>query len=453
MTTILLLTITLSCCLAALFRPWIGVLGYYVLALLAPQWIWPWIFEQYRISLYVGICTLLGLGIAFLRGDVNFKVLKSSQNAAILLIIIIVNLSHYLSPLSGTAIPIGMIPPTDLLVPLNTAVLFYFVAQLLVDEIRKLKWFLFAFAGVIGYYVFWANDIYFSGQMWVVSDSGRLGGPGGIYLDSNAFAMLLVVGMGFLYFMGYCFRGVVPRYFLWALIPPLWHAIFLTGSRGAFLVAGVVALLIGIKSKSKMIAVGLGVAFVIAAITQGGLILERTLETAETAREQQDEAIDPRILSWTVATHISLEYPLLGVGFGRFQQVAPHYAEKVAPEYNSGQALVAHNTLLQVSGGSGLIAGLLLLSIYIRIGLQMFGDRQRTISDPFLAASYDALLMGLVAFFALAMFLNLFTYEIMYYLLACWLIVNRLASDLDKQNISVPLEKTDKGRVSGVRLA
>ena len=73
MTTALLLIITLISCLAAIARPWIGVIAYYTLALLSPDGFWPWIFNNSRISLYVAIATILGLTFSILKKEINFS--------------------------------------------------------------------------------------------------------------------------------------------------------------------------------------------------------------------------------------------------------------------------------------------------------------------------------------------------------------------------------------------
>ncbi len=86
----------------------------------------------------------------------------------------------------------------------------------------------------------------------------------GIYRDENTFAMLcLLLGLPFVYYLGWELKKKWIRLFLWVFIPFGWHAIFLTGSRGGLLGSIVIMVLILFISNKKILVLPLLLIFVI----------------------------------------------------------------------------------------------------------------------------------------------------------------------------------------------
>ncbi|WP_152206351.1 O-antigen ligase family protein [Marinobacter changyiensis] len=422
MLTIALLLITGSTCIIALFRPWVGVCAYYVLGLLSPQHIWPWIFNDLPISMAVSASTLLGFLLAVASGNISFVRYRNSQTYCVIGLWVLAHLSHLFSPYAGHSIPSNMFSPGFILDLFNTMVLFYLIAVGAIDSQRKLRFFAMVIVAVSIYFTYWANMQYLTGGFWQHQIDGRLRGPGSIYADTNAFALMFVTAMPFIFYMAVYIRNKLIKFSLWITIPFLWHAVFLTGSRGGLLSLAIVTLFIGWRFRSKVVSVALLAALILSASDQGGMILNRTENTI--AKEQtatEAEALDPRVVSWKVGLEIISDYPLLGVGTGQFQQATPDYG------YEKG--LVAHNTLLQFSVDSGVISGLLYLFIFYYIFLVNRRDKVRlSLKTPssLTDITREATSTSLLGFFVGSQFLNLMLFEPFYYLLAVFLITTHL---------------------------
>ena len=119
----------------------------------------------------------------------------------------------------------------------NKIMIIYFAAVLLIDTRFKLICLLTAGGGIFLYYALWANKIYFTNEFWRFGDNGRLNGPWGMYYDENYLAMLFVLATPIFYYFSVGTNSRIIRYGLWVCIPLSWHALFLTGSRGALSVS------------------------------------------------------------------------------------------------------------------------------------------------------------------------------------------------------------------------
>ncbi|MBZ4415955.1 spore coat polysaccharide polymerase ExoJ [Myxococcus sp. RHSTA-1-4] len=123
-------------------------------------------------------------------------------------------------------------------------------------------------------------------------------------------------------------------------------AIVLSHSRGGFIGLSVAMGLWAIREKRRIQAVVVGSLFVL------GLLVfapQSFWERNETVADfQEDASAMGRVYAWQVASRISLDRPLLGVGAGSFRYAWPLYAP---PE--ARRAYVAHNIFLDVIGELG----------------------------------------------------------------------------------------------------
>jgi len=385
-----------------------------VLAVLKPQYIWPWTFDDIRASFIVSLATLAGTGLAIVRGTVDLNRLKNTQTFCVLGIWAFLHLSNLLTVYGAYDLPANMIPPEFIIEIFNTIAIFYILAVLLIDSSQKLNVFAWIIILSAIYLIYWANMIYLTGDMWKHQIDGRLKGPGGYYSDNNVFAIFFVVAQPLIFYMGVYAKKSYLKYFLWLLIPFLWHAIFLTGSRGGLLSLFVVTFFMAWSLKSKGFSILLLIGLLVALVDQGGEILDRTESTIYKRQMiSEDEKIDPRIESWTVGLKITFDNPLFGVGTGRFQQAAL--------DYGSNTPNVAHNTLLQISANSGIFPGFLYLLLFYNV-IRLYFKHRAGISwnqSPELPhVILEATVTSLLGFFVGAMFLDLLIFEPFYYLLA-----------------------------------
>ena len=434
--TIPLVLFTLLTCVTAVVMPWLGVVVYYVLAVGQFVGFYPHHFGEFRSSLYITLATIVGLGIATAAQQVDWRRLVQLPNLLMMLLVVMVNVSYNNSFYAEFVdIKLGALTPEEMISTFNKVLLFYFIAVLLIDTRLKLVFLIAVMMGVLTYYIVWANHAYLTEQFWRYGDNGRLNGPKGQYQDENYLAMMFLICTPIFYYMAIGTKNWFLRVGLWLAIPFSWHALFLTGSRGALASLAVVCLYIFLRSYSKKASVVLMLVFVVALIDQGGPLIERLTNTV-TAEEKQREAmigwstedsekefdknygkstIDPRIISWQVGLHMMKDNPVFGVGLGSFM--------RAFPEYDKSEPHVAHNTFIQFGATSGVVASLIYLYfLYLRLknaGYHMFSRSRPEKTYPLgLCRDYlDDLINGLfISFYCVALFLDLMLLEITYFI-------------------------------------
>jgi len=414
----------------SLFMPWIGALAYYTLGIMAPAALWPWIFGRTRVSFYVAIATILGLMIAALAKRIDFSILKSKQNFYLFIILVCTVNSYYFSPFIITYQSTTSLYLSNeyMFTQMLKTISFYFITILVVDTKKKYHYLIMVILTIGVFYIVWGNWQYLSGAM------GRLGaktgakgltGPGfagirSVYTDENCFAMFFVLSIPFLFFMGQYYKQSMIKYSLWLLIPLAWHAIFLTGSRGGMLGLCTITLLIIILSKNKLFSIFVPAFLIIAFIYQGGEYMKSRSESV--VNVEIDSSVQGRFNAWGVGWKIVLDHPVTGVGPGNFLAAYP--------TYSATRPHVAHNTTVQLASEIGVASGIMYLLICFQVIKDYFRRSKLHIiySDTFYQAAENAIVTSLAGFFVCAFFLNLATYEALYYLLALNSIQNRLVT-------------------------
>ena len=122
-------------------------------------------------------------------------------------------------------------------------------------------------------------------------------------------------------------------------------AIVFTHSRGGFGGLAVAMALWALREKRRLQAIVVGAVFALGLVVFAPESFWKRNETVATFH--QDASAMGRVYAWQVASRISLDKPLLGVGAGGFRFAWPLYAP---PE--SHRAYVAHNLFLVFAGGA-----------------------------------------------------------------------------------------------------
>jgi hypothetical protein len=432
--------------LLALVLPWIGVLAYYAFSVMQMQALWPQDFGEARVQLILTAATTIGLAGATALKQVDWGRLLTPFSLLMVLLVIYVNLSvkfsdfyFYIDPIKDKNVEGHVLAQATILGIFNKTLLFYFIASLLIDTRKKLEWSIYVFAGMLFFYAFWANKIYFTGEFWRFGNNGRLGGPlDSIYVDENYLGMLFVLATPVLYYIGIAREHWFFRYSIWFLIPITWHALFLTSSRGGMLSLAVACGYLFFRSFDRKASIGMMVGLVLAVAFQGGNLLTRvdsTITATEHLELLPEARLDPRLISWGIATEVMREYPLFGVGVGNFYNAFPQYSDT--------QPHVVHNTFLQFSANCGIGAGLLYLWLFLRRlpTLRRSADINGTRDFPrgFDRDYLDDLLNGLMlAFFMVSIFLDLMIYEILYFIMVlsfCKYNLDRAATPVEHRMI------------------
>lgn len=408
----------------SLVMPWVGVVAIYLNAIWVPLAIWPWIFRDVRVVYFISLTTILGFIAAAIAKKIDFSVLKSKQNLYLLILWLCLLVSYLFPPITVAATNLAVNDPDYLIQNMSKVILFYFVAILVIDNKRKYHILVWTMLFSAIYLIYYGNMEYFEGNLRGLHYT--LTGPGylfvvSVYVDENAFAMFYVMAIPFLYFMGWYYKNKALRWFLWLNIPLAWHCIFLTGSRGGLVGLAVVTLFMVARSKSKFLKVAIPIVLILAFVYQSGDIMKIRSESA--LEMEEDASVRNRFNSWEAGIKMTIDHPLTGVGLGNFLGAYPHYSDT--------KPFVAHNTFLQFSAESGIIAGLMYLLLCLGVGLSYLKFRKLPTQniDPFLVAVQESLTGGFAGFFVCALFLNLATYEIFYYILVLHAVQTRLLNE------------------------
>lgn len=137
-------------------------------------------------------------------------------------------------------------------------------------------------------------------------------------------------------------------------------AVWLTGSRGGLIAAGLglIALLLMIRTKGQAakVAAGLGLAFLVTFSLLGAGSDEGTSGVADRA-EPATQTAQFRFDHWRAAVGMFVDQPLTGTGLGSYGPVAPEFAPPETP-----LTAFAHNELVEHLGEGGLAIALPLLA-------------------------------------------------------------------------------------------
>ena len=410
---IFVIVVLLSVAVISLARPWIGVVSAYLIAILTPQAIWWWHFQDLRPVLFVLAPTLIGVVVALLRRDLYLAPLADRRNIYMAILWLCYALSSYLGPYVAVESPYRFTDPEWALSTYNNIFILYFIACLCINDAKRLKVLTGVMIGSAMYLIYWANSQYLSGHVF-----GRLAGPTnldgvGIYSDENSFAMLFVVAVPFLWYMGHAFEQRIWRWCLWLIIPFGWHAVFLTASRAGLIGIGTTSLLLALRSKRKVLAVLLVPAFIGAYIWQAGDLMRARAETIGEYRTETSAAT--RLEAWDAALRMISDHTLTGVGLASFGPAFPQYSDKKPRE--------AHNTFLQIAAESGLIAGAMYLLIVIgsivalwRNGRRLARVKDLTTDRQRVYLINEAVFTSMCGLVVCSMFASLQMYEIFYFL-------------------------------------
>jgi len=407
MMELLLILITIITCILAIIKPWVGVIAFYILGIFSPKSFWPWIFQDSRIAMFVAVSTIFGLLFAIIQKKIDFKSLNNKQTKMLLLLCLIVNISHFASPFYGVYVG-QTIPPGEALTILNKTILFYCISTLLITDNRKLMYIvgMLIFTGVV--YTLWSNKVYFTGEMWLHTDNGRLKGPG-LYRDENVFSILFITSIPLMYFIASAIKYKILRYALLLCIPLAWHALFLIGSRGALISLLIITLILAFKSHSKTFGYIVMAGLLFAIVNYGGSIYERSTNTVEVAQiDEREKPLNPRLVTWLAGWEMIKDYPMLGVGIEHYQTAGLKYIE--------GRVQVAHNTLIQFTTQSGVLAGLIYLWFFVNFYKTNKYIRKKSKNALNISVS-DGLFVSTIGFFICAIFLNFMITEMLYFLL------------------------------------
>ncbi|NDW21608.1 O-antigen ligase family protein [Alteromonas hispanica] len=388
--------------------PWVSALLYSTVSILQPQYIWNWAFDSFSIFTVSAAIAILAWGWQILQGNVNWEVYKTGQFKGVMGLLLIFHLSNALTPYDTY---FSLVSGDLMVETFTTIAIMYTVVLGLINSENTIKYFGFMYILVVLYFAYWANDHYFAGNWYMFKWGRLLGLHKSPYRDGNVMSIVLTTGLGFVMFGITFFKQKLIKYFLILSVPLVWHALILFASRGALLSAAAVTLFFVMVMRSKTLNLAVLAGFAAMLIWQGAMLTSRTTSTvAQAQQENADVPLNPRLVSWGVGFDIALEHPLLGAGPQRFQ-----YASAVL--FPGKSPHVAHNTFLNFSANTGIMAGLIYLSFFIVSFRQYKYVRKHKQGDSVNGYINLACAGGLVGYFVGAVFLDLIVFEPFYFLL------------------------------------
>ena len=341
MRDLLILLIVGGLALYALKKPWIGVMLWTWIGLMNPHVEFGYTSASRQYALVAAVVTLLGL--LFTRERRN--PLDSAAAKALLAFTVWVTIT----------LPFSMY--FELSYPLwersMKIFLMIFVTIALVDDKRKLQWFVVICAFSIGFYGV-------KGGAWTLATGGgyRLTGPGGFIGGNNEIGLAILMIIPLLY---YGYQQFTSRWLRWAMLASVAlcaAATLGTHSRGALLGIAAMTLFLWVKAKRSKglmaVMIMAGVALLLPFMPENWWARMETIKSY-----QEDDSALGRLNAWTMAWNLALDR----VFGGGFQIYYYDVFARYAPEPDRVHA--AHSIYFQVLGEHGFTG----LFIFLAIGV------------------------------------------------------------------------------------
>ncbi len=460
----------LSLCITVILTPWLGLALYYALAIVHPEVFWPEIFNTYRISLITSASTILGLAILIKRNGFPTENLKHAVPILVLVLFLLVNLSHYTADVTSDEMFLGTFDPDYMVQLFNKMIIFFLVSLLVLRNWFQVYSLIYVLAASVVFLAVWANVRYFTeiDQLGILE---RVGGPG-IYSDENVFATVMVIGFPVVYYLSLISKRLMLKAACYLSLCAIFHAFYLTGSRGGLFAAVIVILYIGICSKSKKAGVAVVILFLTTLAIQGQTVIERYNDTLTTYTELQDVSkVDTRQTIWAVAIEIIKGNLWTGIGPGRFhveQLSFTPYDNIRGIECETGNTCNTHNTILQFTTSAGIAAGALYLAFFIFVTMQvrfehknrhlvqkihiLKADGSRLDLNDFSSNSGNMIASALLGLFVCSLFLNFMIFELLYFLFVLFIVratlVRHELANASRQKASKRKKRLSSGRSS-----
>jgi O-antigen ligase len=398
----------------ALFLPWVGVAGAYLIGILNPQSIWWWSFEGLRPVYWVLLPTMLGVILMGVRSRLRWEALANVRVLCLLVIWLTGMASWWLAPYSLTIAAEGEFGTRAAAFIMENLTKIVALALMGMFCVRTSKQ-LLALAIVMFlsglYLTWWVNDRYLFHGAW-----GRLGGPRaldgfGTYTDENLFGTLFVATFPFVWYAAFATRRYWLRLSLWLTVPFVWHGVFLAGSRGALLALGAAMLVIVVRMKRRSLGIALVALFAIAFIWQAGATMKD--RAASIDEYSEDASATGRLDAWEAGAKMMVANPLTGVGPGAFLRAFPNFSDR--------HPLQAHNTFVQFGAEFGPLSMVAVVVLLASCIVSLWRIKPAGLSGSVCAVDPDlyvreATLAAIVGVTVSALFLSLQLFEVMYFL-------------------------------------
>ncbi len=246
-----------------------------------------------------------------------------------------------------------------------------------------------------------------------------LQGPGGMMLDNNDLCLGMAMNLPFLFFLG---RSATKRWLKRLCVVAFaltCVAVVCTLSRGGFLTACLVCLLIFNKMKKSLLPwfiAGFALLLVPAILPEDAKERLATLQNPE-----EDGSAAGRLYAWNVGLRMAAANPFFGVGFEGFLSNFRRY-DPIQVRLRTGvkTVRVAHNTYIQVWAELGTLALICFLGMLISTLWMLRKTRREAMrrgpQAQWIVRFTNMLEISLLAFMFGAIFLSRAHFDLMYHL-------------------------------------
>jgi probable O-glycosylation ligase (exosortase A-associated) len=318
-------------CIAALRHPWIGVMGWTWLSIMNPHRLtWGFAYTM-PFAAAVAIATMAGLVLTRDRRIQPFT--RTSTALALFLVWMCVAWPFSVDPAASV----------NMLTRVLKIELMVFVAIMLLDDRKKIHWYIWVIALSLGFYGV-------KGGLFTLATGGayRVWGPGGSFIEgNNEIALALIIVIPLLRFLQLQSQRKAIRWGLTAAMLLCCFAALGSHSRGALLAIAAMGVFFWWRSRQKLILLPALVAVAAAAVAFMPQDWEDRMSTI--AEYQEDDSARGRLIAWETAWNVAKDRPF-GAGFAMY---TPAVSNIYSP--NPERIHAAHSIYFQVLGELGFI--------------------------------------------------------------------------------------------------
>ena len=389
--TILVLTAVFGAALVAIFRPAVGVIAFYGLYLLQPEWNWRWT-PLYSFNFHqdlLAISTLVGTLMTFGQGNRLTKTTAWAYGClAAFLAIAFLSYTQSINPM-GSWFYLDILWKSILMAAL---------AAYHLDSPQRIYAMIWTIVLTQGYNAYQINLQYFQDgySRYALTTNWGFRGDNNIY--TNATIPILACSVALMVFANRSWQKVLAAGI--ALLQV--HQIMLFESRGGMLGGVVTAVCFYTLIPKTPRAILIGVLVFAGSAGLAGPPVVKEFTSSFQGRENLDRSAQSRFELWKAGWQITKENPILGVGpnAGRYL-VGDYYV--VA----SGQTKDLHNLFFEISAGCGLPAALVYCAHFAILWLSLlilYLRRRSTFEVMPVQCAALATLAGLPGFWVANMF-------------------------------------------------
>ena len=376
-------------CIGGLFRPHIGLIGYYGFALLQPQWNWRWSLPpDFPFQKYIAGATIIGFFICGRRNRLAGATLNACLALGLFLALAFLSAQFTIGP-ARTQFYMSV---------MWKLVVMAILAVLILDTPQKLVWMMWILILAQGYNAYQINLQYFQDGVSRYAQGGW-GFQGDNNGYSNVTIPIMAISASLVVFSDRTWKKTIAA----AILLLQAHQIMLLESRGAMLGALAALVAFFVLVPRRQLPVKWVVAIVVATSALAGPPVVREFRSIMVERDELDDSAASRFELWDAGMRITAAHPWLGVGpdAGRF--LVPMHL----PRESSRSDKALHNLLFELTTGVGIPATVLYLAFFgipCWLGVRRLGKRRIDEGPKWSTCAALASTSGLVGYWVASMF-------------------------------------------------